>query len=105
MADIAWKEVDTTMIHNCWIKSNILLDTLLESTSGPFTTLSITVFSLLNGEAKVSNALSHLEEIGVCQHNNQMDISELLNPANEDKMFNNGTEQEIEKDIYKAVLE
>ncbi|KAG6875374.1 hypothetical protein C0993_009524 [Termitomyces sp. T159_Od127] len=34
-----------------------------------------------------------------------MDINELLNPTNEDKMYNNGTKEEIEEEIYRAVIE
>ncbi|KAG6838260.1 hypothetical protein H0H87_003473 [Tephrocybe sp. NHM501043] len=34
-----------------------------------------------------------------------MDINELLNPTNENKMYDEGTEEEIEKDIHQAVVE
>ncbi|KAG6807812.1 hypothetical protein H0H87_012261, partial [Tephrocybe sp. NHM501043] len=93
-------------------KSGILPDELLNPASEPSnSTPSVPVSSLLTKspiksiEAKVSNALSHLEEIGVLQHNNQMDINELLNPTNENKMYDEGTKEEIEKDIHQAVEE
>ncbi|KAG6811139.1 hypothetical protein H0H87_010586, partial [Tephrocybe sp. NHM501043] len=112
IANIAWKEVDTMTIHNCWRKSGILPDKLLNPASEPSnSTPSIPISSFLTEspiksiEAKVSNALSHLEEIGVLQCNNQMDINELLNPTNENKMYNKGTKEEIEKDIHQAVVE
>ncbi|KAG6824817.1 hypothetical protein H0H87_010949, partial [Tephrocybe sp. NHM501043] len=112
MADIAWKEVDTTTIRNCWRKSGILPDELLNPASEPSnSTPSVPVSSLLTEspiesiEAEVSNALSHLEEISVLQRNNRMDINELLNPTNENKMYDEGTEEEIEKDIHQAVVE
>ncbi|KAG6825310.1 hypothetical protein H0H87_009800, partial [Tephrocybe sp. NHM501043] len=101
MANIAWKR-----------KSGILPDELLNPASEPSnSTPSVPVSSLLTKspiksiEAKVSNALSHLEEIGVLQRNNQMDINELLNPTNENKMYDEGTKEEIEKDIHQAVVE
>ncbi|KAG6886781.1 hypothetical protein C0992_002405, partial [Termitomyces sp. T32_za158] len=93
MANVAWKEVDTTTIRNCWKKSGILLDTLLNPASDSSATPFIPVSSLLSSEAEVTNALSHLEKIGVLQANNQMDINELLNPANEDNMYDNGTDE------------
>ncbi|KAG6806948.1 hypothetical protein H0H87_002030, partial [Tephrocybe sp. NHM501043] len=34
-----------------------------------------------------------------------MDINELLNPTNENKMDDKGTKEEIEKDIHQAVVE
>ncbi|KAG6871050.1 hypothetical protein C0995_008804, partial [Termitomyces sp. Mi166 len=56
-------------------------------------------------EAEVPDALSHLEKIGVLQQSNRMDVNELLNPENEDRMYDNGMEEEIEEEIYNAVVE
>ncbi|KAG6890636.1 hypothetical protein C0995_006612 [Termitomyces sp. Mi166 len=96
MADTAWKEVDTTTIQNCWKKSGILPNKLLNSPSNkPSVTPSVLITSLLNTEStrstdtadvEIEQALSHLEEHRVLQHGNQMDINELLNPVNEDKI-------------------
>ena len=108
MANIAWNEVDTTTIHNCWRKTGILPDTLFDHTSS--TTPTVPVSSLLNddlydpievAEKEVSNSLSHLERIGVLQPRNRMDLGELLNLVNEHTMYDEGTEE----DIYQAVLE
>jgi hypothetical protein len=75
LADIAWNEVDTTMIHNCWQKPSILPNTLLNPDSTP----AIHISSLLNNkpanpvtaaEKGVSASLDHLEEIGVLQQGN-----------------------------------
>lgn len=112
MADVAWKEVDTTTIRNCWRKTGILPDILLNPASS--TTPAVPVSSLLNNdhndnhndlieaaEKDVSDSLSHLERIGVLQPRNRMDLDELLNPANERNMYDEGTEEEI----YRAVLE
>ena len=54
-------------------------------------------------EAKdaVRSALDDLEKTGVLQHLNQMDISELLNPAVEAHQLFEATDQ----DIYEAVME
>jgi len=72
-------------------------------------TPTVPVSSLLNNledpiesvEKEIFNSLSHLERIGVLQPRNRMDLTELLNPVNEDDMYDNGTEEEIKQ----AVLE
>lgn len=103
-----WDEVDTTTIRNCWKKTGILPDTLLNPTSSIIPTVPVS--SLLNdsledpieaAEKEVSDSLSHLEEIGVLQPRNRMDLDELLNPVNEHNMYDEGTEE----DICKAVME
>ncbi|KAG6868266.1 hypothetical protein C0993_005639 [Termitomyces sp. T159_Od127] len=106
LADRAWKEVDTITIHKCWKKSGILPDTLLNTLSDLVTAAStIPVLSLLNSETEVLDALSHLEQIGILYQSNQMDINNLLNPADEDRMYGHGIEEEIREEIYRAVVE
>ncbi|KAG5350322.1 hypothetical protein C0989_011591 [Termitomyces sp. Mn162] len=110
-----WKEVDTTTIWNCCEKSGILPQELLNSPSNePAGILSVPISLLLNAKSvksidtfniKVEQALSHLEKLGVFQHANHMAINELLNPVNEDKMYDDETEQEIKNNIYEAVAE
>ncbi|KAG5346133.1 hypothetical protein C0989_000976, partial [Termitomyces sp. Mn162] len=57
-------------------------------------------------DVEVQKALSYLEQHGVLQHKNWMDIDELLNPINENKMYADGiAKEEIEKDIFLAVVE
>ncbi|KAG6876411.1 hypothetical protein C0993_003308 [Termitomyces sp. T159_Od127] len=106
MADTAWKEVDTTTIRNCWKKSGILPKSTAD---GPVSAPSVPISSLLNtkptdtigtADIKVEKALSSLEQHGVLQCKNWMDIEELLNPANKNKMYADGTkEEEIDQDI------
>ncbi|KAH0578450.1 hypothetical protein H2248_003596 [Termitomyces sp. 'cryptogamus'] len=97
MAHTAWKEVDTTTIQNCW-KTGILPDELLQS-NGPASTTSLPVSSFLNIEHT-----QHTDPINT--HKNWMEINELLNPINEDKMHTDGTkEANIEADIFLAVVE
>jgi hypothetical protein len=102
LAEIAWKEVDTTMICNCRQKTEILPDTLFNPMLS--TTPTVPVSFLLNNnlkdsiqtaEKEVVNSLFHLERIWVLQPRNQMDLNELLNPVNEHNMYDNGTEEEI----------
>ncbi|KAF5369186.1 hypothetical protein D9615_009952 [Tricholomella constricta] len=111
MADMAWKEVDTTTIYNCWRKTGILPDSLLNSESSTVPVPTIPVLSLLNkdsgssdpivaAEDQVSDALTHLERIGVLQQHNRMDLRELLNLVDEKNLYNEGTEEEI----HQAVL-
>jgi hypothetical protein len=74
LANIAWKEVDMTTIHNCWQKTKILPDILFNPT--PLTTPAVPVPSLLNNNLKysmqaaaeeLSHSLFHLERISVLQ--------------------------------------
>ncbi|KAG5352910.1 hypothetical protein C0989_012147 [Termitomyces sp. Mn162] len=91
---------------------------LIPSTNDPASAPSVPVSSLLDAEpmepidasdaadAGIQKVLSYLAELSVLQHNNQMNINELLNPINEDKMYEDRTEEEIEKDIFfSAVVE
>ncbi|KAG6843736.1 hypothetical protein H0H87_001078 [Tephrocybe sp. NHM501043] len=108
LADIAWKEVDSTTIRNCWIKSGILPDSLLKSAT---TALAVPISSLVNNhtmdkalaaaEQKLESSLSHLESIGVLQHKNRMALDELLNPTKENIMHDDGNDEEI----YQAVVD
>ncbi|KAG6887083.1 hypothetical protein C0992_000852, partial [Termitomyces sp. T32_za158] len=97
------------MVCNCWRKTEILPNSLLND--GPAAAPTVTITSLINAdpvetalaaaEQEVSNLLSHLEKIGVLQPQNQMALDELLNPIDENIMHNDGTD----KDICDTVLE
>ncbi|KAG6863386.1 hypothetical protein C0991_006314 [Blastosporella zonata] len=110
MADAAWKDVDATTVRNCWLKSGILPDSLLNAP--PRVSIpTIPITSLVNpdprdaavvaAEGKVTASLSHLETIGVLQKSNRMDLDEVLNPAHENDMFDDGSDEEI----YQAVID
>ncbi|KAG6871182.1 hypothetical protein C0995_007493 [Termitomyces sp. Mi166 len=112
MANIAWNEVDTTTIHNCWHKSGILPKSLFNLASTTSTVPSVSVSFLLNNdpvdtaiaaaEKELANSLSHLEQLGVLQPSNRMALHELLNPVNENGMHDaSGSEMEI----FQAVME
>jgi hypothetical protein len=101
--------VHTTTIRDCWRKSGILPTTLLNPDSAP-NAPTIRISSLLNNEPAnsvtaaenhVSASLDHLEEIGVLQRGNWMDLTELLNPVSEGNVYKEVTEEEI----YQAVVE
>ena len=109
LAAIAWKDVDTTTIRNCWRKAAILPESLLHLTA-PTTTPTVPVSSLLNTEPQdlvmtaeeiVSDTLAELERRGVLQTENQVNLEELLNPVNEANLYDDGTDDEI----YSAVME
>jgi hypothetical protein len=106
LADVAWCEVDTTTIQNCWRKAGILPKALYEpeATSAP----SVPVSSLLNSDplegvacAKkdISNLLNQLEELSILQKRNWMDLEELLNPASEQQLVDKISEDEIFQSI------
>jgi hypothetical protein len=108
LADVAWREVDTTTIRNCWRKAGILPEALYEPavTSAP----SVPVSSLLNSdpdpleavihaEKDISNSLNQLEELGVLQKRNRMDLEELLNPVSEQQLVDKISEDEIFRSV------
>ncbi|KAG6855151.1 hypothetical protein H0H87_007589 [Tephrocybe sp. NHM501043] len=55
--------------------------------------------TLKAGLAKLKEQVK-VEAIGVLQPHNRMDLDEILNPQNENVMYDNGTDQEI----YDAVM-
>ncbi|KAG6816221.1 hypothetical protein H0H87_007671 [Tephrocybe sp. NHM501043] len=58
-----------------------------------------TLETLKAGLAKLKKQVK-VEAIGVLQPHNRMDLDEILNPQNENVMYDNGTDQEI----YDAVM-
>ncbi|KAG5335982.1 hypothetical protein C0989_012422, partial [Termitomyces sp. Mn162] len=88
-----------------------LQDSLLNPTLGLDATPTVPISLLLNedpihmalarAEQKVTESLTHLKKIGVLQPQNQMSLSELLGPVDENVMYDGGDE----KEIFQAVLE
>ncbi|KAG6839566.1 hypothetical protein C0991_001449, partial [Blastosporella zonata] len=112
MADMAWADVDTTTIHNCWRKSGILPPSLLNpSNTIPNTDPAVPISLLLNNDPvdaalassaeQITKSLAHLKARGVLHTKNMMSLSELLNPAGENLIHDDSTD----KDICEAVLE
>jgi hypothetical protein len=105
LADLAWNQVDTTTIRNCWRKSGILPDdtNCPEALPPP----SIPITSLLNSsppptdptiraENDIMDSLAELEKRGVLPRANRMNIDELLNPELEHEIIEaNITDNEI----------
>ena len=104
LADLAWHDMSTSTIRNCWRKSGILPD--IESSSQPSQPI-IPVASLLNSdpilaaEAAVNRALDGLVATGALQKTNRMDIESLLNPVGE----SHNLMETSDREIYKAVME
>ncbi len=110
LADIAWKEVDTTTIRNCWRKADILpafdspseaqptipISSLLDNTVSPVAESPIS-----GAEKDIEEALEGLATRGMLQKGNRMCIDALLNPADESQVIDETTEE----DICQAVLE
>ena len=108
LANIAWDDVDTTTIRNCWRKAGIL--PAMESPASPLAQPAIPVSSLLLSPsydpdpiAAAKNelicALDDSESIGVLQKANRMDLEDLLNPPEESRM-----EDATDEEICQAVL-
>jgi hypothetical protein len=111
LADLAWRDVDTTTIRNCWRKAGILPD--INNASTPVQP-AVPISSLLNNpllasepdpianvEKQVELALDALTEKGVLQKSNRMDIEYLLNPAGESHVLTETSDREI----YQAVMD
>ena len=117
MAQVAWNEVDTTTIRNCWRKAGILpalpalpsseqrepavpISSLIHSTDSD--TAAATTFNCISHtKTLVTTALDELETTGALQHSNRMDITELLNPAIETNNIFRATDE----DIYNSMME
>ena len=111
LADAAWHEVDATTIKHCWHKAGILPDTgtdaftLAQPPAIPISSLLNTNNTcdqgdpIANAEQHVESALDELESTGALQHANRMDINALLNPADESRLLDDTSDQEI----YEAV--
>jgi len=111
MADVAWGEVDTTTIRNCWRKAGVLPDTD-PSIQLPITPPSVPIASLIHdppsqmdpiaqAEKQVETALDELVATGALQTRNRMDIESLLNPAGESQILTETSDMEI----YQAVID
>jgi hypothetical protein len=92
LADLAWCDVDTTTIKNCWQKSGILPEEGFSSSHIiqpliPISSLlqdsSLQVNPAAHAERQVEAALDDLVSTGALQQMNQMDIESLLNPKGE----------------------
>ena len=110
LADLAWRDVDTTTIRNCWRKAGILP----ESDSTPSRTeLIIPVSSLLQkssqmnpaaeAERQVEAALDDLVATGALQKTNRMDIEALLNPEGESQILTEASDKEIYQSVMDAI--
>lgn len=110
LADLAWRDVDTTTIRNCWRKAGILPEA--DSSSSHTIQPSIPISLLLqdsssqvnpaaHAERQVEAALDDLVATGALQRANRMDIESLLNPEGESHLLTETSDREI----YQAVID
>jgi len=112
LADLAWCDVNTTTIQNCWCKAGILpeIDSSLSSVNQP----SIPVSSLLHNlssqldpiahaERQVKAVLDDLVATGALQKKNQMDIESLLNPDGESHVLTETSDVKIYQAVINAI--
>ena len=97
MANLAWHEVDTSMICKCWHHASILPEPAASVT--PLAPL-VSITSLLNTEKDIMESLSLLEKRGVLSHQNCLSIEKLLNPDQENELININI---TDKEIFEAV--
>ena len=103
LADIAWQEVDTMTLRHCWQKAGILptMDPAPAQPTIPISSLLRNAPSdeledpITNAENEVRYALDDLQATGVLHPKNRMDIEALLNPADESRMMDEMTDEEI----------
>ena len=109
LADLAWKEVNTTTICNCWKKAGILpeMDSSSSHTIWPLVPVSSLLQDLssqvnpaAHAESQVEAVLDDLVAIGALQQTNRMDIKALLNPKGESHILTETSDWEI----YEAVM-
>ena len=112
MANIAWNEVNSTTIRNCWCKAGILPEMTNASSSSSVATRaqpSIPISSLLTSdsiqvaEKQVEAALDDLIDRGALQTCNRMDIRNLLNPAGESQVMEGASDEEIFQSVIDAI--
>ena len=102
LADLAWREVDTTTIRHCWRKAGILPDMDSSAPAQP----TVPISSLLHtpshnqdpitvAETLLRDALDDLEANGLMPHRDRMDLDSLLNPLKESQVIEATTDEEI----------
>jgi hypothetical protein len=104
LGETAWDEVDASTIRHCWLKAGILPDSAFSTNEPP---PRITISSLCNAgdpvqtaEKAVEHTLDKLEQTGVLQHTNRLNLEDLLNPEPEKQVVEHATDE----DIYHAVV-
>ena len=112
IAEAAWRDVDSTTIQNCWHKARILPETCQPSHTPHTAPLTIPIATLVHDatsqmdpithvEKQVEFALNDLVSRGVLQHQNQMDITALLNPHGKSYVLTEANDN----DIYHAMMD
>ena len=110
IADLAWCEVDTMTIWNCWRKAGILPESAESHPINPSIPISLLLQHpseslqenpAVEAKREVEAALDDLVATGALQKTNQMDIESLLNPEGESTLLTEMSDQEI----YQAVMD
>ncbi|KAJ7820524.1 hypothetical protein B0H14DRAFT_2371988 [Mycena olivaceomarginata] len=92
IADLAWREVSTQTVANCWIKSGIL----------PTSVTVAAILAELEDEAEIGleNVLNELETLGALQPGNRLDVSALVDVP-EEQIPEDATDEEIVEAVQK----
>ena len=105
LAEVAWDDISSETIQNCWLKAGILPKNLSTTLPDPFVPIS----SLLNptdvnpvasAEKEVLESLAQLESTGVLKRANRMDLGQLMNPQMENELIDDVFYSDVE--IFEA---
>jgi hypothetical protein len=98
LADLAWKQVTPKTIANCWRKSGILPDRSHPSESAP--AIDDESDDANDAEKGLLDSLEQLQEVGVLQKSNTVDLEDLVhNPA--EQIIEDATDEEIADAVRK----
>jgi hypothetical protein len=105
LAEVAWNDISSETIRNCWHKTGILPEHLSATLSAP----SIPISSLLNStdvdpitcaEKEVLDSLAQLGSTGILKQANMMDLGQLLDLQKENELIEDISDVEI----FEAVM-
>jgi DDE superfamily endonuclease len=112
LAELAWQDVNTTTIRNCWHKAGILPEMYSSSTCTNQSSIPISMLldhpssqmdSVTHAEKQVEAALDDLVTTGALQETNRMDIDSLLNPVGESHNLTETSDNEIYQVVINAI--
>ena len=101
MAETAWSAVAPSTIAACWKKAGILPVSAPEAPQSAEAAAADN--SVEAAEQAVERALDALEGRGVLQRKNRLTLQDLLNPASESSILDQGSDKEIFDSVMQAI--